>query len=353
MSTEIDYLKKEIEQREQLTKSAIQSKKNTIEKLQRLKIFVDEKYKDKEITDKMIKQLYSLYRFCQISDKTINTKGKLIKLLKKYDENNKYCSLFGCYGLKEFNDFDEKEKDFFDLENELAKLFENKEIFNKKIYLDTYHYEYAYDYEYEAYGNYETANYFNVFYCDKNALKKDIFSCEEIMQLIANKKIIILGSSQTKMLREYDKKILKKLKKCENLEEFNNKIKNIENYSIKNYVNYITSHKKDNSKEINDIIDSITGGLWDKKCNLQSKISQIYPQINQIMFEKISKMIENQIKIQNKKITEIKKEYSEYMKQLNKYIQKEYKKDKYQKEMLEKTKEENKKNSPSKLNKEK
>ena len=73
----IDYLKKEIEEREQLTKSAIQSKVNTIEKLLKLIIFVDEKYNDKELTDKIIIQLYSLYRFCQISDKTINTKGKL------------------------------------------------------------------------------------------------------------------------------------------------------------------------------------------------------------------------------------------------------------------------------------
>jgi hypothetical protein len=109
--------------------------------------------------------------------------------------------LFGYNKLKEFNDFDEKEKDFFDLENELEKFFENNEIFNKKIYLDTYHIENAYDYEYEAYGNYETANYFSVFYCDKNALKKDIFSCEEIMQLIANKKNNYTGFKPNKNVK--------------------------------------------------------------------------------------------------------------------------------------------------------
>lgn len=336
----IDYIKNEIKEREELAKSAIQSKENTIDKLQKLKNLVDKKYKNAEKTEIMVKQLFSLYSFCQISDKKINTKEKLIELVDDYCNNEadyeygEYNKYYGCFGLKEFNDFDES---CFTFGEELAKCLENSNMNRKRIYLDYYFYDPSYiqssfyDDYYDSNKYDETSDpnrviSFDVLCTENSLIKTGVYSYEKIMELILSGKMIITNI-KTIGKGKLQPNLTKKLKDGDLWKVSRNEIVNdIKKYSLNSYSIYIQS-LKNNFGGIMEVFDNIVGGIWDIDKSKNSEVAQIFPQINQMAFDLIVNKIDKQIAKQSNELVKIKQEYSNFLKSMTSKIKSQQAKD--------------------------
>ena len=305
----INNFKEKLNVRENELYEAIESKNISIERLQELSKLIKNEYKNEEITEKFIKKLYFLYNICQYSDKKIDTKKKLIRVIFQTYRDTQ----INCYtnNVVYFNDFfknKEGKSAIEELYTDFAlSLIGNSNIYNKKIYLNGLN-GYIY-YDETAKDSVKQLISVNVFYCDSKLLTKEIYTCEEIMEMLLSKKIIIKNINY-ELLDDKNSNIAKNIN--ERINE--NQIKNIKKYPIANYVDCILQNLNPS-----DIILNITYALMGDNTKLlgskkvNSEIIQLYPNINKVAYNHILKMIDKQIINQYNEIREIKQKHNKFV----------------------------------------
>lgn len=280
---------------------------------------------EKNVIENFI-NLYNTYRNINIDEIPTDQKYEIIKLFEKcsYIENGIAEHKFDIYKLREHspNLTPFNEIKFYNVLT--GKTFTKKSVYLGPIYIqDTYDDRYP-DYLYSELG----VRKIDIL-CDENFNDTKTYTTNQILELFADKEIIILD-----LHFQYSKKTFNSFD-CREIISYDNILQvdiDIGDYLAKKGTNvkYLSKH------DCNQITDLFFPNLYnfdylnDFQFKIINKYEQVYPNYLNVCIQEILKMIPNEIKLRREKIdklfSETKENIANFVEECKSYFKKEIKK---------------------------